>query len=106
MGRQSAPEPPPPSPPVDSAVSSVAAAALKLMLPPLTASSLADRFRTLGKMVETERQATLDGSPRMMRSIIASAEAEAHAAQLSQQAQVSPRRETDKKKKKCNNSRN
>jgi len=41
----------------------------------------------------------------MMRSIIASAEAEAHAAQLSQQAQVSPRRETDKKKK-CNNSRN
>jgi len=101
--RHSAPEPPP-SPP-DSAVGSVAAAALKLMLPPLTASSLADRFRTLGKMVETERQATLDGSPRMMRSIIASAEAEAHAAQLSQQqAQVPPRLETDKKK--CNSRKN
>jgi len=42
----------------------------------------------------------------MMRSIIASAEAEAHAAQLSQQAQVSPRLETTDKKKKCNNSRN
>ena len=41
----------------------------------------------------------------MMRSIIASAEAEAHAAQLSQQqAQVSPRRETDKKK--CNSRKN
>merc|ERR1711934_1224248 len=57
-----------------------------MMPPPRTSALLANRFRELGKLVEANRQNTLAESPRMMRSILASAEAEAHAAQLTQQA--------------------